>query len=235
VTKGEIVASAQAWLGLQSIDDLNEVPLIERAIYRGTIDLLARTRCVARCVHLHYFAGEDTYTLDHGIISLIDVEDGLGRRLRRDQDGIPWDYVGTIVYPSGYVSPNSSLGFTLIRSDVLQLKPTPSEDGDLDVWAVLRPAQMVADTDDLGDEQFGAIPEEFQDAVELYTLWKMADYADNASSRKGEQYRVTYEGPDGRGGRIQQIKSLVNKRGTARAPARRVTLSQEVSRDNLVG
>jgi hypothetical protein len=204
MTRGEITGRVQAWLGLQSIDDFDEIPLIHDLIYRGTVDLLSRTRCVARCVHLNTSASVAEYVLDHSILSLVDVEDGARRRARRDQ--------------------TTDNTFTLIRSDLLRINPAPSADGEVDVWAVLLPQKMAADTDALGTEAFGAIPEDFQDAVELYTLWRASDYSDNAGSRKGELYRIQYEGADGRGGRLAQIRTLINKRGTARAADRRVTL-----------
>jgi hypothetical protein len=237
MTRGQITSQVQSWLGLQNIAALDETPLIQHAIWRGTIDLLTRTRCVARCVDLHYLAGVDTYTLDHGILSLVDVDNGATRRARRDETGyVSSGYWGTVVYPPGYWdTTEQNPTFTLIRSDVLQIKPVPDADGILDVWAVLRPSQMVDDTNDLSDEDYGAIPEEYQDAIVLYTLWQMADYADNDKARKGELYRQQYEGPDGMSGRIRQIKMLVNKRGTARAPARRVSLSQPGDRWYVTG
>jgi hypothetical protein len=225
----------QQWLGLQQLDDLNELPLVQDLLYRGTIDMLARTRCVARCVHLHTQAGVGTYTLDHSILSLVDIEDGAVRRTRRDQVG--WDgngYIGTVVYP-----PNSivvcSFTFTMIRADILRLNPAPAQDGEVDVWAVLRPSKMDEDTDSPGDEAYGAIPEEFQDAIVLYATWHAADYGDDSSSQMGERYRVLYEGQDGNGGRLREIRKLVNKRGTARAPARRVRLASLADRRRAVG
>jgi hypothetical protein len=163
MTRGEITGRVQAWLGLQSIDDFDEIPLIHDLIYRGTVDLLSRTRCVARCVHLNTSASVAEYVLDHSILSLVDVEDGARRRARRDQ--------------------TTDNTFTLIRSDLLRINPAPSADGEVDVWAVLLPQKMAADTDALGTE-----------------------------------------GADGRGGRLAQIRTLINKRGTARAADRRVTL-----------
>ena len=217
MTKKEMVDRVQAWLGLQNIDDFNELPLVEDELYRGTIDLLARTRCVVRCVHLRTQANVGVYTLDHAILSFVDLEDGQTRKARRDQTG--WN--GT---------------FTMIRSDILRLNPAPTEDGgELDVWSVMRPQKMVEDTDSPGMEQFGAIPEEFQDAIELYALWKISDYGDDASSQAGERYRLLYEGADGRGGRLQEVRRLVNKRGTARAAPRRVRLPAKGYRGLWVG
>ncbi|SRR6266576_5087691 len=216
MTRKEIADRVQAWLGLQQIDDYNELPLVQDMIYRGTIDLLARTRCVARCVHLHTQANVDTYTLDHSILALVDVDDGATRRAQRSD---------SLTSPS----------FALIRSDILRVNPTPSVAGELDVWAVLRPQKMQLDGDSPGDENYGAIPEEFQDAIELFCRWQCADYGDDASSQIGERYRVLYEGPDGRGGKLQQIRMMVNKRGTSRAASRRVRLSPVSDHDAWVG
>jgi hypothetical protein len=70
----------------------------------------------------------------------------------------------------------------------------------------------------------------------LYAQWLAADYADDGSSNQGERYRILYEGEDGRGGRLGQIRQLVNKRGTARAPARRVRgLAGVRSASNWIG
>jgi hypothetical protein len=118
---------------------------------------------------------------------------------------------------------------------VLRLDPTPSEDGVVQTWAVLKPARMVADDDSPSMENFGAIPEEFQDAIITYALWKGSDYSDDQTGAQGERYRMQYEGQDGRGGRLAQIRSAVNKRGTARAPRRRVRLSGVSTHDTWVG
>jgi hypothetical protein len=95
---------------------------------------------------------------------------------------------------------------------------------------------MVLDTDSPSMEAFGAIPDEYHDAIVSYALWKAADYADDGSSQMGERYRLLYEGQDGRGGRIAQIKTLINKRGTARAPRARVSMrSSRYGRSSWVG
>lgn len=198
MTKKEIRDRVIATIGLQDTAPLDESALVDYWVYRGTLDLLSRTRCVARCINLQTTAGVGSYTLAPSILSLIDVNDGASPRVRRDDE--------------------SSSGFTLIRSDLLQLHPAPSEAGTVQVWAVLRPAKMVDDTDDLGTETFGAIPIEMQDAIELYALWWAADYGHEAQTQRGERYRVLYEGQDMRQGRLAEIRRLVNKRGTARPP-----------------
>jgi len=205
VTYKQMHDMVMKWLGLQDITSYDESQLASDLLYQGTLDLLSRTRCVVRCVQLSTLANQGEYLLDHKILSLVDVEDGDRERLRRDQkEGV--------------------YGFVLIRSDLLRIVPTPSEDGTVQVWAVLRPQQMSADTDSPGLEQFGAIPDEFHDAIVTYALWKASDYADDSVAQNGEYYRFLYEGQDGRGGRLGQIRILVNKRGTARASRRNVQL-----------
>jgi hypothetical protein len=215
MTRGEIRDQITGFLGLQDVAVLDETVLAENLIYWGTIDLLARTKCVVRCTHLRTTAEINEYVLDHAILALVDVENGAQPKARRSQSYSP--------------------SFTLIRSDVLLIEPTPSEDGEIDVWAVLRPVKMTDDTQSPGDEAYGAIPDEFQDAIVTYALWHASDYADDASGGMGERYRVLYEGQDGRGGRLAQIRSAVNRRGTAKAPGRRVLLRGIAARESWVG
>jgi len=187
------------WLGLQDTTTYDETQLVNDLLYQGTLDLLSRTRCVVRCVQIRLLANQNEYTLDHHILSLVDVENGARRRLRRDQQ-------------------SGVYGFAAIRSDVIRVVPTPDEDGHMQVWAVIRPDRMAADDDSPSEEAFGAIPDEFHDAIVGYAMWKAADYADDSAAQNGDYYRVLYEGQDGRGGRLGQIKIMVNKRGTARPP-----------------
>jgi len=228
MTKKEMHDQVQAWLGLQDIVAYDESELIDNQLYQGTLDLLSRTRCTARCLELRTLAGQDTYFLDQAVICLVDVENGHSQRARRDQSASCTCSLNpcTCYWPS----------FTLIRSDVLILKPAPTDD-DLTVqtWAVLRPTKMDEDDDSPSMELYGAIPSEYHDAIVTYALWKCADYGDDTSSSNGERYRILYEGQDGRGGRLAQIRSLVNKRGTARFPRRRVGLRSIPSHSGYVG
>jgi len=213
----------QAWLGLQDITSYDETGFIDDKLYEGTIDVLARTRCIARCVQLNVNADVDEYVLDQKILSLVDVENGNRRRLRRDQQESTFD-VGVVVGYGPADQLQAVYGFTLIRADVLRIVPTPSEDGTVQVWAVLKPTQMSNDNDSPSDEAHGAIPEEYHDAIVSYAMWKLADYADDGATQNGEYYRVLYEGQNSLGGRLAQIRISVNKRGTARGPRARVRL-----------
>jgi len=205
VTKKQMHDQVVQWLGLQEIVSLDEGAIVDQQLYQGTLDLLSRTRCVVRCIDVRLLADTSEYTLDHQVLSLVDVEDGARQRLRRNQNA-------------------GVYGFSLIRSDILRVVPTPSEDGEMQVWAVQRPKQMTVDTDSPSLEQYGAIPDEFHDAIVTYALWKCADYADDSTASNGDYYRTLYEGQDGRGGRLAQIKVMVTKRGTARSARSEVRL-----------
>lgn len=203
MTRKQMRDQVVQWIGLQDIQAYDETALVNDLLYQGTIDLLARTRCVVRCVQLRTTVGEDTYKLDHGILALVDVENGSRPKVDRNDSYSP--------------------SFTMIRADLLRLEPPPAANGQtVQVWGVMRPLQMLLDTDSPGDESYGAIPDEFHDAIVTYGQWKASDYADDASGQMGEKYRILYEGPQGNAGRLGQIRAQVNKRGTARATRSRV-------------
>lgn len=211
----DMYSQVVANLGLEDITGFDEVTYAKGLINRGVIDVLSRTRCTVRCVNLNVDAGVSQYVVGGLLLGLVDIEDGLAK-VNRDSSYSP--------------------SFTMIRSDILRLQPTPSEDGSVQVWGIRHPSPMTADTDDPAMEQFGAIPDEYQDAVMTYALWHAADYADDATSQQGERFRTLYEGADGKGGRLGQIRMLVNKRGTQRPPRRRVRgLAGTSSADNWVG
>lgn len=225
MTNEQLTQLVVAELGLQDIDALNETDLVALWLYNGTLDVLSRTRCTVRCVQFQAFANQDTYTIDHNIMALVDVD--MGRRYRRNRADRAFNdasFGPVPVYYPGNVNWFFPTAFVLIRSDVLLIEPMPSEDCHVQVWAVLKPEQMSADDDSPEMEKFGAIPFEYHDVLVTYACWKAASYMDDGSSQNGERYRILYEGADGRGGRLGQIKQLVNKRGTARAPRRHVRL-----------
>jgi hypothetical protein len=220
-------------IGLQDIADYDETTMVDDFVYEGTIDLLARTRCTVRCVHLKTKADVGTYVLDHSILALVDVENGHAPRYRRDETSDA-DPSTIVVYPAGY-TPRTTRAFQLIRSDLLRVQPTPSEDGEVDVWAVVSPERMVNDGDSPSSDQFGGIPTEYHDAIFLYACWKAASYADDEGAAQGERYRMQYEGQDGNSGKLKTIRQLVNKRGTSRAPRRRVNVRTVQQRPRFIG
>jgi hypothetical protein len=208
---GDMTAQVQANLGLQDITSFSEKAYVQSLINAGVVDVLTRTRCTVRCIDLRVLAGVDEYIVVNQLLGLVDVQDGR-EKVNRSSTRQP--------------------SITMIRSDILRIQPMPAEDGDVQVWGIKRPQPMAGDLDTPESEQFGAIPMEFHDAIVTYGLWKAADYADDATSGSGERFRLLYEGQDGRGGRLGQIRIQVNKRGTGRAPSRRVHGLRSVSSHN---
>jgi hypothetical protein len=66
------------------------------------------------------------------------------------------------------------------------------------------------------------IPAEWHKAVEMYACWRMADFDDDGSSQVGEVYRAHYEGADGRGGMLRDIRQQNRLQGGRRNPTMRV-------------
>src|SRR5215831_19015901 len=160
MTRKQMKDQVIRWLSLQDITDYDETSMVDDQLYYGIIDLLSRTRCTVRCIDLHTTANINQYTLDHLVLALVDVDNGM-RKARRNESYSP--------------------SFTLVRSDVLLVQPTPTVDGVIPVWSVPMPTQMTGDTQTPGDEAYGAIPPEYHDAIVTYALWKLADYSDDVS------------------------------------------------------
>ena len=168
-------------IGLQDIEDYDETVLVDDLIYQGAIDLLARTRCTVRCVHLKTKADESTYTLDKSILALVDVEDGGAAPAPRRERG-------------------AELHAHPLRRPAAS--PTPREDGEVDVWAVLRPQQMADGPTPRRRTSSARSPTSSTTRSSCYACWMGLDYADDESGGHGERYRMLYEGQDTRGGRI---------------------------------
>jgi hypothetical protein len=79
------------------------------------------------------------------------------------------------------------------------------------LYAVPRPPAMTDDADRIEDEQWGGIPPDFQDAVELYACSKLASRSDDQTSGMGGTYWMNYVGQDGHSGRIAEIRKMVNR------------------------
>ncbi|HKB39862.1 MAG TPA: hypothetical protein VKD72_25730, partial [Gemmataceae bacterium] len=71
MTRKEMADQVKGWLGLQDIAVLDETDLIDTQLHLGTIDLLARTKCVVRHVHLMTQAGVYQYILPHDVLAIV--------------------------------------------------------------------------------------------------------------------------------------------------------------------
>jgi len=85
---------------------------------------------------------------------------------------------------------------------------------------------MEEDTDSPSEPDFGNLSPQFHPAIITYCLWKGGEYIEHEASSSGEKWRAQYEGPEGRGGEIAKIKSILTKRVSPAGSRRRSPLEQ---------
>lgn len=96
-------------------------------------------------------------------------------------------------------------------ANLFMVWPTPDSEQIINLLYVPRPSAMTAD----GDIPT-AVPAEFHKLLETYALWQAGDADDSASSQKGDYYRQLYEGRDGRGGKLDDLRRHMRRRGGRR-------------------
>lgn len=169
-----------------------ELPIVDQKINEGVKDVLRRTGCSVLC----YDA--DTPEADRlqlgPIMRVLHVVRN-GTRLER----VTYPALGR--YPQAY----SQVG------DILIFGTAFSADEKLQIYGVPRPSPLADPDDQIENEEFGGIPPEFQDAVELYAMSELADLSSDQSTNRGANYRIQYEGQEGRSGRLAEIRREVNK------------------------
>ena len=204
MTRGDMKTNIRYAIGLREPE---EQPYIEQAIHQGIIDVLRRTSCFVQCI-------------------VADVPD--------DKNRIEFAAAGPSMKVLHILRGNTVLDRTIFPplpgcfaqiGQILFFADAFAAGEQLQMYSVQRPPVMTDDTDLLEDEQWGGIPEEFQDAVELFACAKLASRSDDATSQMGTQYWIMYVGQDGQGGRISEIKRQINRMsGMTLGPARvRVT------------
>ncbi len=104
-------------------------------------------------------------------------------------------------------SPSTYYAF---EGNVIMLYPTPTTGDVLHIVYVPRPTPMTATGNDPSIAPYGEIPSEFHPLIEAYAKWKMADYADDASSQLGQSYMQEYEQG------LDRMKGLLAKKGGIR-------------------
>lgn len=193
MTRGEMRSNIRYALGMREPD---EQAMIDQAIYQGVLDVLRRTSCFISCVDAD--VPDDSSRIEFAaagpVMKALHVMRG-GQRMMR---------VSYAMLLGGASPAFTQIGQILIFSAVF----APGEQ--LQLYAVVRPPEMTADTDAFEDEQWGGIPEEFQDAVELNACARLASRADDGTSQMGGSYWVQYVGPDGRSGRVSDIRRQMN-------------------------
>jgi hypothetical protein len=190
----------QSILGLETSG--NELTLLTGYLNEGYTDVLVRTRCRTNCGDLTTIANTWKYRLPSAILAVLemwteDVTYGTTTtfmrtsteeiiRLRRGQQAT--------------ISGNPTY-YSVEGHDMLMIYPTPTTAGVIEYLYCPRPTDMSA-----GSDTPSYVPAEWHRAIETYACWRMADFMDDGSSGQGELYRARYEGVDGRGGLLRDIR-----------------------------
>lgn len=182
-------------LGLREPD---EVPMIQKEIHRGILDVLRRTGCFVQCINAD--------VPDNGTRIEFAAQGGIQRaKFIRRGDTTLYRVSFGVLNQTGQSDAFAQVGQLLFFGASF----APGEQ--LQLYAVPRPPAMTDDGDLIEDEQWGGIPEEFQDAVELYIKSKLASRSSDSTSQQGLAFLAQYVGQDGRGGRCADIRSEMNR------------------------
>src|SRR5262245_32274469 len=158
MTRGDMKTNIRYALGLREPE---EQPFIEAEISRGIMDVLRRTSCFVQCI-------------------VADVPD--------DKQRIEFAAAGPSMKVLHILRGNTVLDRTIFPplpgcfaqiGQILFFADAFAAGEQLQMYAVMRPAAITNDSTDLSDETYGGIPEEFQDAVELYACAKLASRSDD--------------------------------------------------------
>ena len=193
MTLEEMRRNIRFGLGLREPEEL---PIIDQKVNDGVRDVLRRTGCTVLCFDASTPDNTNRVTLSSSIMRVMHVSRS---EVRRDRT----TYEQLARYPSGYAQ----------VGDVLIFGTAFAPDERLQIYGVPRPTKLTGPDDALENPTFGGIKPEFQDAVELYAMAELADLAGDEGSARGGNYRVMYEGQEGRSGRLAEIRREVNKMG----------------------
>jgi hypothetical protein len=185
----------------------NDLIEIDARLDQAYEDILVRTRCKVNCADLVLTAGEWKYTLPTGILAITEI-------WAPDSD-LPFERTTTeriLKLQRGVQSLSDGVRYYGTEGmNLLLIWPTPTETQEIDLFYVPRPG----DWSD-GDDSPSYIPAEFHRALEYYALWHLAGRENDSQSVQGERWRIYYEGQDGRGGMINEIKKQTRWRGGRR-------------------
>lgn len=217
-TLAQLQNRVQSTLGLKSSG--NELTLLTDYLNEAYVDILVRTRCHTNCGDLSTIAATWKYRLPTAILSVLEMwsEDST--------NGTPPEFVQVTSQEltrmrrsaaSTSSTSSASTYYAVEGHDMLMLWPTPQAVGSIEYLYVPRPTAMSGASDTPS-----YIQAEWHRALETYACWRMADYDDDGSSQVGEVYRQQYEGQDGRGGLLRQIRQQNRWGGGRRVAPMRV-------------
>lgn len=179
------------------------------------VDILLRTHCFIESTQMTMTPGVGDYELDPSIMALEDlflVSGGANFRVRRLSTT---DLINLRLFQ---VNSAPIQMYALNGANMLMVYPTPLNADVLNVYYVPYPTQMTDPTDDPSNT--AGIPVEYHYGLELYMMWRGADFVDDESSSSGETYRRYYLGdpnaPPGseqRDGFVGTMKKNIRKKG----------------------
>jgi hypothetical protein len=204
MTRGQLRLRISQYASLDN-DPGEEQTLMNDLIWDGTLDILSRTRLSMRTLVITVPPNCPTAEIPDSALRLHGLYDENGERWVHK----PADQLRT------------AGDFSLMGHDLLCMPASSEYRSFLAVYVPL-PAKMTDDSQTPSTEQYGGIPEQFHPALVNYGVWKGQAFSENPSTQLGEQYRILYEGKDGRAGDIAAIRRFINTRitpsGRRRAP-----------------
>lgn len=197
----------------------NELTLLTEYLNEGYADILARTRCRVNCGDLATIADTWKYRLPTGILAVNEMwtEDSVNGTYPVFERVTSADIIQARRAQSSVAS--GLRLYAVEGHDMLLLWPTPTAVSTIEYLYVPRPTALSGASD---TPSTGGIPAEWHRALEYYACWRMADYDDDGSSQVGQVYRAQYEGVDGRGGILREIRQQNRAQGGRRLPTKRV-------------
>jgi hypothetical protein len=194
-------------IGLGTDDDaIDETALLEELANEAVLDILTRTRVHIRKATATLSSGATDFDLSQGILRIHGLRRGdllLTEMPREELGGDGFAFAGL-----------SRLTFG-----------APATTGEsLEFWYTPLPSPMTDDAQDPSDPTYGRIPVQHHRAILDYMCWHSSDREGDQASRRGESYRVLYEGQDGQGSLgsdLGRIRTAINLRGGASMVTRR--------------
>lgn len=195
----------------------NEATLLDGYLNEAYTDILVRTRCHTTCGDLTTIAGTWKYRLPTSILAVLEMwtEDATFGTTTTFEHVSTDQIIQMRRGQASTVSGNPTF-YSVEGHDMLLLWPTPAAAGTIEYLYCPRPTDMSGASDTPS-----YVPAEWHRALEFYACWRMADYDDDGSSQVGQLYRALYEGQDGRGGILRDIRQQNRWQGGRRLPPAR--------------
>lgn len=215
MTFKQMIDRVRLTLGMSETISNDESALIKAWLNEGVTDILVRTRPHTRHINLTVQPNTPEHDLASTVLSLVDVVDDQGRVLRRMTRG-------DILRAQSVGKPGYAF-----EEPLFWYSPIVSVATEIVAYGIMRPTPMSNDADDPTTGSFGGLGAEFHPYILDYALWKAAEYVQHQDSGAGEKWRIAYEGQDGFGGDIANMKRILTKRVTP-AYARRPNLDRNL-------